>query len=64
MIYRVIMEVGYREAWFDFDDAETACSFAQLMLTHQTPNEDTCKKDHIELRVIDTTIKVVEEEEN
>ena len=63
MIYRVIMKVGYYEAWYDFDDAETACSFAQLMLTHQTPNDDTRKEKHIELKVIDTTIKDVEEEE-
>lgn len=64
MIYRVIMKVRYSEAWFDFDDAETACSFAQLMLTHQTPNDDSAKTDHVELKVIDTTIKVVEEEED
>lgn len=62
MKYRVILKVAYHEAWFDFDDADTACQFAGILLSHQSPNEDTRKTDHIRLEVIDTTIKVDEDE--
>ena len=63
MIYRVILKVGYNEAWFDFDTIEEAGEFAKTILVHQTENEDSKRRSVIRLEVIDTTIVDGEEEE-
>ena len=63
MKYRVIVVVGYNEAWYDFDNIEAAGDFARTVLIHQIPNKDTRKKDHVRLEVIDTTITDAEDEE-
>lgn len=63
MIYRVVVKIGYNVAWFDFNTIEEAGEFAKTVLVHQTPNEDTTKKDSIRIDVIDPTIKSEEEEE-
>lgn len=63
MKYRVIVAVGYNKAWFDFDTIEEAGEFAKTVLIHQTPNEDTTKKDHVRLEIIDLSITDAEEEE-
>jgi hypothetical protein len=64
LIYRVILKVGYNEAWFDFNNIEVAGDFARAILTHQTKNEDSGRKDHVRLEIIDPTIEADEEEDN
>ena len=63
MKYRVVIKVGYNEAWFEFDTPVGACNFATTAIGQQVKNGDTCKKDHIRIEVIDPTVKVEEDEE-
>ena len=64
MKYRVIIEVVYCEAYFDFDDIESAGDFAKIALTHYAGNEDNKKrKVKIRMDIIDPTIVVNENEE-
>ena len=64
MKYRVILEVGYNTAWFEFDDIVDAGNFEKTLLIHQVANEDTKHKSKIRLEVIDTTIEKNEEEDD
>ena len=63
MKYRVILEVGYNTAWFDFDDIADAGDFAKTLLMHQVANEDTKHKTKIRLEIVDTTITDAEEDD-
>ena len=63
MIYRVILEVGYNDAWFDFDDISEAGDFARTILTHQSENDDTRNKRTVSIKLIDPSIVIDEEEE-
>lgn len=63
MIYRVILKVRYNEAWFDFDDIESAGEFAKTILTHQVVSDDAKPKTTISMKVIDPT-KVSEDEDD
>ena len=52
MIFRVILQVGYRDAWFDFDTAQSALSF--LLDSHNNfVASDDCEKLKGKLIVID-----------
>lgn len=62
MIYRVVLEIGYCNAYFDFQDSRSAASFAEKCLIHQVASEKTMKKPSITMLVIDKSIK--EREEN
>lgn len=65
MIYRVIVSVGYNKACYDFDTIEEAGDFARTILIHQTPNDDTIKKNSVRVEVIDASIiKEAEGEED
>lgn len=64
MKYRVILEVGYNTAWFDFDDIADAGEFAKTLLMHQVANEDTRHKSRIRLEIVDPTLKKDDEEED
>lgn len=55
MKYRVIIEVGYCEAFFDFDTPEGACAFATKALLHQVDSEDTKRKSRISMELVNTT---------
>lgn len=57
MMYRVIIEVGYCEAFFDFETADLACSFATTALLHQSENEDNKRKKSIRLEIVNIEIK-------
>lgn len=57
MKYRVILEVGYCDAYFDFDDVEAACSFATTVLLHQSESDYTKKKKSVRMEIINTEIK-------
>lgn len=63
MIYRVIIFVGYHEAWFDFDDIDDAGAFARIILAHQTTNEDTKKPVKITIQVINIDAEEESEDE-
>lgn len=56
--YRVILKVGYSEAWFNFADIKEAAEFARIVLEHQELNEDTTLKRSINVKVIKESIKV------
>ena len=64
MKYRVILEVGYNTAWFEFEDITDAGEFAKTLLMHQVSNEDTKHKSKIRLEIIDATIEKNEEEDD
>ena len=59
--YRVILKVGYNEAWFEFENAVEAINFATIALQSMVANEDTNKKTKITIEVINPN---VEEEED
>lgn len=63
MIYRVLLYVGYNEAWFDFDNMIEARDFSRQILVHQSENEDTRKKYSVTIKVIDPNIAIEEEVE-
>ena len=62
MIYRVIIKVGYYEAYFEFNESEKACEFATTALAHMTSNEDTKKKSSIALEIVDPALEESEED--
>lgn len=62
MKYRIIFKVGYNEAWFEFSDLNEAGEFAKKLLTTLVPNEDTKKRNHIRLEIINSEIESEEED--
>lgn len=59
--YRVIVKVGYREAFFDFDQPDKACNFATVAVAHQAHNGENEKKiEAVCIQVIDTDAEVEE----
>lgn len=62
MKYRLILEVGYNEIWFDFDTIAEAGAFAESILAHQVENNDTKKKSFITIRIVDGNNVESEEE--
>lgn len=63
MKYRVIVKIGYHEAWFDFEDMADAGEFAKTVLTHQAPNEDTRYKTSVNILVVKDGEAAEEDEE-
>lgn len=61
MKYRVIVKVSYQDAWFEFDSIEEAGAFAESVLVHQIPNEDTNKKSFVTIQVVDENAESKEE---
>lgn len=61
--YRVVLKVGYNEAWFEFDEMEKACVFATEALTHMIDNEDGKRRTYINMQVVDTSQQKDEDEE-
>jgi len=55
MIYRVILNVGYHNAHFDFEAVEDAATFARVALAHMVDCDDTKAKASITMLVIDPT---------
>ncbi len=62
MIFRVIIRVSYNEAYFDFDDALSACNFANKALEHSSAREDCKKIAKISIEVINPNVKESEDE--
>lgn len=44
MRYRVVMKVSYHERYFDFDDANDALAFAEMIVEHDVTSEDHAEK--------------------
>ena len=61
--YKVIIKVGYNEAWFMFDTAEEACGFATTALKSMVDSEDQKKKNYIRMEVVDTSIQADEDDD-
>lgn len=40
MIYRIVISIGYRDCYVDFDKAEDAAKFAYTLLEHYKKPED------------------------
>ena len=64
MLYRVILEVGYREAWFDFKDMTEAVVFANQIIEHMIDNEESKKPHQLTIDVIYILNEEEEKEEN
>ena len=52
-IYRVILKISYREAYFDFVDAAEACGLAKTMIEHLVSSDDENEKAKIIIEIID-----------
>lgn len=63
MKYRVIIKINYYEVWYEFDKAEDSVNFAVQCLEHQVECEDTKRKSHIRIEVINPAIKAEDEED-
>lgn len=71
IVYRIVVEVGYREVSLEFQNIEEAGEFAKSFLTHAKVDEDR-HKPKISLEVVDTdeefkytdTDSVAEDEED
>lgn len=51
MVYRVIIKISYREAYFDFETIEGACGFVKIAAEH-TAGDDDGNKATILLRAV------------
>ena len=63
MKYRVILKVGYNEAWFEFNEIQDAGEFAKSILMYHVDCEDTKRKSSVRIDMIDTTIESEEDED-
>lgn len=53
IVYRVMLEVGWRDAMFEFDTSEDAVGFAESCLKHMVGTKDVEKKSKIHIEVVD-----------
>lgn len=63
MIYRVVLKVGYNDAFFDFATAEMAGEFASNALIHSVASEDTKRATYVSIKVMRDNEKNNEEDE-
>lgn len=61
-IYRLILELGYYKAYFDFCDIVSATKLAELLLDHQVASDDT-KEPSVKLMVIKEQANIIDQEE-
>lgn len=61
MIYRVIFEIRYAEAYFDFETFYEAGEFAKKMFEHQTENEDSKVNSKVTIRIINSNAEKEDE---
>ena len=52
MIYRVVLNVSYYKAYFDFKNADRACNFASIALEHSATSKDQDKLTKISIVVV------------
>lgn len=63
MKYRVILKVGYSNAWFDFDNLNDAGEFAKVALTHSIGNDDTHKYVDVSIKCVNPETEKEEEDD-
>ena len=51
--FRVILTAGYRKLWFDFEDSESACTFAVTALKHMAPNKENDQEESVYIKILD-----------
>ena len=61
VIYRVVLKISYRSAWFDFTDASDACNMAKLMIEHLVPGDEDDNMAKIVIEVINEGFEDCEE---
>lgn len=61
MIYRVMIKVGYQEAFFDFSENDQAMKFATDILSHQVSEEGKRITRKVTLMIVDPTAEVEDE---
>lgn len=62
MLYRIILTVGYRDAYIDFYNCEEAAEFATTIMEHYKQPEDEEKLIRVNIQVINPTISEKEDE--
>lgn len=55
MLYRIVLTIGYRDAYIDFYDCEEAANFATSLMEHYVQPEDEEKLLKVNIQVINTT---------
>ena len=65
MIYRVIIKISYHQAFFDFDNIETACNFASMAAKNAVkPMSKDDDSDAVDVSIVFVDPKnIVEEKE-
>ena len=62
MIYRIVLSIGYRDAYIDFDDATDAAKFACTLLEHYKKPEDEKNIVKVVIEVINPNAESEDEE--
>ena len=63
IIYRINIEVGYREVQLQFNTSEEAGKFAEMFVSHSIPNKNG-QKAKLSLEVLDSESINEEDEED
>ena len=53
MKFKVIITVGYYDAWFEFDTVEEAWAFAETALLNNVQNDDTKIRYKVNMRGVE-----------
>lgn len=52
MIYRVLYQIGYCTACFEFNNLEDAGKFAEDIIMHSVDEEDSHKESRVKIEII------------
>lgn len=63
MLYRIVLTIGYRDAYIEFDNVEDASKFATTLLEHYVKPDDEKRIAKIAIEVLDPELKDEEEED-
>lgn len=63
MIYRILLTLGYRDAYIDFDNCEEAAEFATTLMEHYKKPEDENTLVKVVIQVINPAMQQEEDEE-
>lgn len=53
MLFRIVLTIGYRDAYIDFYNGEEAAKFAATIMAHYVQPEDEEKLIKVNIQVID-----------
>jgi len=62
VVYRVVINVGYNKAYFEFEGSEDAAAFARVALKHMVSSDDTKKRPYITMKIVDPAAEEREED--